>query len=114
MKNNKKELQYKIEDLLKSKSTGEYHSHTFAETICLSEHTYRKALKNRKLHHYLQNVRQISHCMYQVYLSKAGVSISTGSYYMPLSELSKEELKKVYDTMREECREDELLLSINN
>ncbi len=114
MKNGKKELQYKIEDLLKSKSSGEYHSHTFAETICLSEHTYRKALKNRKLHHYLQNVRRISHCLYQVYLSKARVSISTGSYYMPLSELSKEELKKVYDMMREECREDELFQSINN
>lgn len=111
MKNSKKELQNKIEDLLRSKNTGEYHSHTFAGTVYINEHTYRKAGKNRKLQFYLPNARWTSHSLYQIYISESTVSISTGSYYMPVSELSLKELQNLYDTMREECREDKLFQS---
>lgn len=111
MKNGKRELQCKIEDLLRSKNTGEYHSHTFAEMVYISEHTFRKAAKNRKLQFYLQDIKWTSHSLYQIYISKNTVSISTGSYYMPVSELSLKELQNLYDTMREECREDELFQS---
>ena len=114
MKNVRKELQCKIEDLLKSKNTGEYHSHTFAGTVYISEHTYRKAVKNRLLQFYLQNVKWTSHSLYQIYILKNIVSISTGSYYMPVSELSLKELQNVYDTMQEEFREDELFQSSDN
>lgn len=108
MKNKKIELQYKIGDLLKNKDTGEYQSHTFAETIYVSEYTYRKAIKNRKLQFYLQNLKWISHSLYQIYISQNNISVSTGSYYMPISELSLKELRSIYNTLRKECQEDKL------
>lgn len=107
MKKNKETLLYKIEDLLMSKNTGEYHSHTFADTIYISEQTYRKAIGVRSLHYYLPNVKEVRHMLYQIYISINRVSISTGSYYMPVLSLSVEEIKLVYKTMREECLEQE-------
>lgn len=114
MKSSKAELQCKIEDLLRSKNTGEYHSHTFAEAVYISENTYRKAVKNRELQFYLQNTKWTSHSLYQIYISKNKLTVSTGSYYMSVSELSLKELQNLYDTMRKECREDELFQSSNN
>lgn len=111
MKNVKKQLQCEIENLLRSKNTGEYHSHTFAGTVYINENTYHRAVRNRKLQFYLPNARWINHSLYQIYISKSTVSISTGSYYMPVSELSLKELQNLYDTMREECREDKLFQS---
>lgn len=107
MKNNKETLLYNIEDFLKSKNTGEYHSHTFAETIYISEPTYRKAIKAQSLHYYLPNIKEVRHMLYQIYISENRVSISTCSYYMPLLSLSIEEMKLVYKTMQEECLEQE-------
>lgn len=114
MKNVKKQLQCEIENLLRSKNTGEYHSHTFAGKVYISENTYHKAVKNRQLQLYLQNTKWTSHSIYQIYISKNKPYVSTGSYYMPVLELSLKELQNLYDTMREECREDELFQSSNN
>lgn len=111
MKNVKKQLQCEIENLLRSKNTGEYHSHTFAGTVYISENTYHKAVRNRQLQLYLQDRKWTSHSLYQIYISKNKVTVSTGSYYMPVSELSLKEIQNLYDTMREECREDELFQS---
>lgn len=114
MKNVKKKLQCEIENLLRSKNTGEYHSHTFAGTVYISENTYHRAVRNRKLQFYLQDRKWTSHSLYQIYISKNKVTVSTGSYYMPVSELSPKEMQNIYDTMREECREDEMFQSSYN
>ena len=105
MKNNKETLLYKIEDFLKSKNTGEYHSHTFDETIYISERTYRKAVKAQSLHYYLSDVKEVRHMLYQIYISVNRVSISTGSYFMPVRSLSIKEMELIYQTMQEECHE---------
>ena len=107
MKNNKETLLYKIEDFLKSKNTGEYHSHTFDETIYISERTYRKAVRAQSLHYYLPDIKKVRHMLYQIYISMSRVSISTGSYYMPVLSLSIEEMELVYKTMQKECLEQE-------
>lgn len=103
MKKNKETLLYKIEDFLKRKNTGEYHSHTFAETIYISERTYRKAIRVGTLYYYLPNVKGVRHMLYQIYISENRVSISTSSYYMPVLSLSMKEMELVYKTMQEEC-----------
>lgn len=94
---------WKIEGLLRSKETGEYHSHTFAETIYVNSRTYKKANKEKVLKFYLQKVRNISHILYEINISRNGISISTCSYYMPACAFSKNELELIYKTMLEEC-----------
>ena len=106
-KSSKVALLYQIENFLRNKNTGEYHSHTFSENIYMDGRTYRKAVRSQTLHFYLPNVREVSHLLYEVYISRNGVSITTGSYYMPISVLAKKELELVYKAMQEECLEQE-------
>lgn len=46
MKNAKKELQCKIEDLLRNKNTNEYQSYTLARTVYISKIHIRKPSKS--------------------------------------------------------------------
>lgn len=99
----KEKLLYQIDDMLRSKTTGEYHSHTFAATLYITEKTYRKALKKKTIEFYLPIPSRTSHEIVQLYISNNGVSISTYTYYMPVSELSWQELEAVYNLMQKEC-----------
>lgn len=101
----KEEWLYKIGDILRSKATGEYHSHTFADTLYISERTYRKATRNKKPKYYLPNTCRTNHEIIQVYISDSGVSVSTYTYYLPASELSRQELEAVWSLMQKECFE---------
>lgn len=104
----KERLIYKIDDILKSKVTGEYLSHTFADSLSITEKTYRRAIKRKKVNYYLPGATSISHEIIQVYISNDGkMSISTYNYYLPVSELSVQELQTIYDKMMEECFEQE-------
>lgn len=101
----KEELLYKIDDILRSKTTGEYHSHTFADTSYITEKTYRKAVRKQRLKYYFPDTSHTSHEIIQIYISSSGISVSTYTYYLPAPELSRQELEAVWILMRKECFE---------
>lgn len=101
----KERLLYGIDDILRNKATGEYHSHTFADSLYITEKTYRRLSKEKKLSYYLPGSRRTSQEMIEIYISNNGVSVSTYNYYLPISELSVRELQTIHDTIRKECSE---------
>lgn len=101
----KEELLYKIDDILRSKTTGEYHSHTFADTLYITEKTYKNAVRKQRLKYYFPDTGHTSHEIIQIYISSGGVSVSTYTYYLPAPELSRQELEAVWILMRKECFE---------
>lgn len=101
----KEKLLYQIDDILRSKTTGEYHSHTFAATLYITEKTYRKAIKENRLNYYVPGSTRTSQEMIEICISNTGVSVSTYTYYLSISELSVQELQLIHETMQKECFE---------
>ena len=101
----KEKLLYQIDDILRSKTNGEYHSHTFAATLYITEKTYRKAIKENRLNYYVPGSTRTSQEMIEICVSNTGVSVSTYTYYLSISELSVQELQLIHETMQKECFE---------
>lgn len=101
----KEKLLYQIDDILRSKTTGEYHSHTFAATLHITEKTYRKAIRENKLNYFVPGSTRTSQEMIEICVSNTSVSVSTYTYYLSISELSVQELRMIHETMQKECFE---------
>lgn len=102
----KEELLYKIDDILKYKTIGEYHSHTFTDSLYITEKTYKRVIKNNKLNYYIPGNTRSSQKMIEIYISNNGISVSTYNYYLSITELSVQELLMIYKTMQKECHEE--------
>ncbi len=101
----KQDLLRGIEMVLRNKTVGEHHCHSFDESIYLHPKTYRKTVCKGTLTYFQSKTPHIvRHSLYEVFFSDTGIGISTPSYHLPVNELTKEELQHIYETMIRECR----------